>query len=230
MATVLRFPLRRHAHAPRRSAASSTIVSDVKPARSARGRAKTADHHSAGMLSRCHHFSTAAGSAPISPANDRTAARRGLSGDGNQSSMIERKDLIVTCDLPMTESLGQIVLNRKMILSCDCAAAGDKYPAMPKAQPTTAFRRDFIARTRWARIGRSFTQAQAADLLGLAQDKYKQYESRTLLPHELVARFCLLCGIDESWLFTAKGRAPAIPEPPRQEPRKRPVRRRAKAA
>jgi hypothetical protein len=130
----------------------------------------------------------------------------------------------------MRESLGQIVLKRKMILSCDYGAAGDNYPAMPKPQTTTGFRRDFIERTRWARIGRGYTQEEAASLLGLPQDKYKQYESRSLLPHELIAKFCLLCAIDEGWLFTAKGRAPAIPEPPRKETRPRPFRRRKKAA
>lgn len=88
------------------------------------------------------------------------------------------------------------------------------------AKPTREidFKVSFTARVRWARLGRGYTQVQMAELLGsLDPGKYKQYETRSYLPHILVPRFCLLCGVDSDWLFTGKGRAPAIPEPPRRQ-------------
>ena len=144
--------------------------------------------------------------------------------------MIWRNDLNgERLDLAMLESLGQSVLNGKNNVSCDWTPRSGKNPAVPKPQTASVFRRDFIARVRWARIGRGYTQGQAAELLSMEQDKYKQYESRSLLPHELVSRFCLLCAVDETWLFTGKGRGPVIAEPPRQEPRQRPPRRKRAA-
>jgi hypothetical protein len=50
-----------------------------------------------------------------------------------------------------------------------------------------------------------------ATILGVKQDRYKQYETRSPLPHEFIAAFCLAANVTEHWLFTGRQRriAPA---------------------
>ena len=78
------------------------------------------------------------------------------------------------------------------------------------ARPSTnrEYQAEFKARVRQAREGAGYTQGELADLLGIAQDTYKQYETRSLLPHRLIRRFCLACRIDESWLISGEGPVP----------------------
>lgn len=59
----------------------------------------------------------------------------------------------------------------------------------------------FIARTKQARDRSGFTQAEIAKILGIKQDRYKQYETRSPLPHEFVAAFCAATRVSEVWLF-----------------------------
>jgi hypothetical protein len=47
-----------------------------------------------------------------------------------------------------------------------------------------------------------------AEALDLPQDRYKQYEGRTLLPHHLIGRFCLITHVDPAWLVTGRGEKP----------------------
>lgn len=75
------------------------------------------------------------------------------------------------------------------------------------------FKDAFTARTKAARKARGFTQEQMADLLGMPQDRYKQYEGRTPLPHFLISRFCLITGVDVEWMFTGRSAAAAAPQP-----------------
>ena len=84
---------------------------------------------------------------------------------------------------------------------------------MSKTATNAEFKGTFIARVRWARIGRGYNQAEAAELLGIEQGKYQKYETRPYLPHYLILRFCLACGVDPAWLFSGKGRGPASPAP-----------------
>lgn len=79
---------------------------------------------------------------------------------------------------------------------------------MPGKQTLSEFRAAFKRRTALAREARGYTQEQLAELLNTTQGSYQKYEGRSLLPHHLVERFCLLCGIDSNWLLTGKGRAP----------------------
>ena len=56
-------------------------------------------------------------------------------------------------------------------------------------------------------------QWQMAEALGMPQDKYKQYEGRSLLPHHLVRRFCLIARVDLEWLMTGQGKMRMAPLP-----------------
>ena len=71
-----------------------------------------------------------------------------------------------------------------------------------------AYRKEFTKRVRRARNARGWKQQQVADFLNVPQDKYKQYEGRSLMPHYLLPTFCTLCGVDVLWLFTGTGRGP----------------------
>ncbi|MBN8955257.1 MAG: helix-turn-helix transcriptional regulator [Rhizobiales bacterium] len=109
--------------------------------------------------------------------------------------------------------LGQIVLTNKANMSHDCGLRLRNHLAMGKTQPQTpadasTYKSDFIARVKEAREARGVTQEWLAERLGIEQDKYKQYETRSFLPHQYVEMFCLACGISETWLFTGKGDAP----------------------
>jgi transcriptional regulator with XRE-family HTH domain len=96
---------------------------------------------------------------------------------------------------------------------------------MPKDPSKSAFKQRFTERVRWARIARDLTQEEIAELLSITQDKYKHYEGsrtvegRSYLPHDLVPKFCLATGVDAAWLFTEKGRAPVLGEPPAEPAR-----------
>lgn len=100
---------------------------------------------------------------------------------------------------------------------------------MPAGTSKSLFKQAFIQRVALARAGRRYTQAQMADLLedGMKQDTYKQYETRSYLPHDLIPKFCLLCDIDHQWLFTGHGRSPAVSIPEEGKRRSRPKRRAA---
>ena len=79
---------------------------------------------------------------------------------------------------------------------------------MATIQAKSEFQKAFTARTKQARKARGFTQAQISDILRISQDMYKHYEKRSLLPHHMIATFCIVCGITEKWLLSAKGPGP----------------------
>ena len=199
MSKVVQFPVHRATRATlatdpcRARPASDAINAAVTPARLTRGRAKMADHQTAGIESRCRHFSTAA---PVKSAG--LAISDAIASGVGHKSMMERNDR----GAGMPESLGQNVLNHKANLSRDCEAVRVEKAPMVKGSTKSAFKAAFIARTKQARIARGYSQEQMAALLDMPQGTYKQYESRSLLPHDLIPRFSLLCGLDANWLFT----------------------------
>lgn len=82
---------------------------------------------------------------------------------------------------------------------------------MAESETEAQFKQSFTQRVKTARIATGLKQWQVADLLGIPQDKYKQYEGRSLLPHALVGRFCTICRINPEWLFTGMGQKPLRP-------------------
>jgi DNA-binding transcriptional regulator YiaG len=80
---------------------------------------------------------------------------------------------------------------------------------MTEAETEAQFRQLFTRRVKDARESAGMKQWQIAELLGIPREKYKHYEGRSLLPHYLVGRFCMLCRVDPAWLMT--GKKPLMP-------------------
>jgi DNA-binding XRE family transcriptional regulator len=68
------------------------------------------------------------------------------------------------------------------------------------------FKSEFIARTKQARDQSGLTQQEMADILRIKQDTYKQYETRSPLPHQYVTAFCAATHVTTQWLFTGRHR------------------------
>ena len=179
-------------------AAKPVNVSAVTPASRTASVAKTASHHSAGMLLRCHHFETVHEFAPMA------AAAASLEG---QSSITERNELISV----MPQVLGQSVLKGKANLSLDGGLPLGHTVRMADSDEEVQFKQEFMQRIAQARIARGWKQWQAAEAMGIPQDKYKQYEGRSLMPHYLIGRFCLVTRVDPVWLMTGRGEKPMQP-------------------
>lgn len=72
----------------------------------------------------------------------------------------------------------------------------------------SGFKRAFTRRTAEARTKANLTQEEIAVLLNIPQDKYKHYEKRSLLPHYLIANFCIATRIEPSWLYGLPAKRP----------------------
>jgi DNA-binding XRE family transcriptional regulator len=179
-------------------AAKATSVSEVTPPSRAFSVERIADHFSAGMRSRHRHLSTAGTLAPTSEAK--------ASGEGQRpiTSLKER-------NLAIRHVLGQLVLKRKVNLSLDAKKPLGHDVRMADSDSEAQFKQAFTERVKAARIANNYKQWEMAEALGMAQDKYKQYEGRSYLPHHLIGRFCILCHINPEWLMTGRGQKPLKP-------------------
>jgi DNA-binding transcriptional regulator YiaG len=196
MSNVVPF-LRVHAQALGQSsrAAKAISLSEVKPADSAVSVDKIAAHLSEGMLSRCHHLFTAESPALMSAASASFEDQSRITSLKDFSSLMKRR-------------LGQLVLKRKDKVTLD----GEKFLGhdvrMAESETEAQFKQTFTERVKAARVATGLKQWQVAELLSIPQDKYKQYEGRSLLPHALIGRFCLICRVNPAWLFTGEGQKP----------------------
>jgi len=77
---------------------------------------------------------------------------------------------------------------------------------MADAETAAQHKQGFTARVKAARTARALKQWELADALGMTQDRYKQYETRSYLPPHLIARFCLICRVNPEWLMTGNGK------------------------
>lgn len=175
-------------------AARAAKRSAVSPALLATEDSKIGSHHSAGIRSRCAHLRTADVPAWISAAI--------ASGDDHKA-MTERNEVQAAF---IESPIGQSVLKRKAKVSRDIRGHNVLAFVMPN-EAKSAYRRNFIARTRRARESTGFSQERLAGLLedGMKQDKYAKYEIRTCLPPEYIDRFCVICNIDIYWFITGQG-------------------------
>lgn len=84
---------------------------------------------------------------------------------------------------------------------------------MADSETETQYKQSFTQRVAEARVALGWKQWQMAEALGMPQDKYKQYEGRSLLPHHLIRRFCLIARVDMEWLMTGQGKMklPVLP-------------------
>jgi hypothetical protein len=83
-------------------------------------------------------------------------------------------------------------------------------PGMADRMSETEEKLAFIRRTRAAREARYDTQSPMLTILELPQGTYKQYETRTPLPHRYIPKFCAACGVTMEWLLTGEGKGPAV--------------------
>jgi hypothetical protein len=213
---ILHFP-GAHARASEFSrAAKATSVSEVTPLARAFSVERIADHRSAGILSRCRHLRTAGTRADTSDAK--------ASGEGQRliTSRKERK-------LAIRAVLGQMVLKRKDKVALDSKKSLGHAVRMADSETEAQFKQLFTERVKAARVATGMKQWQVAELLGIPQDKYKQYEGRSYLPHHLVGRFCILCHVDPVWLMTGRGQKPLkAPHIVETEPERQPKPKRAR--
>lgn len=177
-------------------AASSVSLSEVTPAARDRSVDKIADHLSDGMLSRCHHLATA---------DTRTSISEAKAPIDGQSLITSLNELI---SVVIPFRLGQLVLKRKDKMALDGKNSLGHTVRMAESETDAQFKQAFTERVKSARVATGLKQWQVAELLGIPQDKYKQYEGRSLLPHALIGRFCTICRINPEWLFTGTGQKP----------------------
>src|SRR5689334_15364801 len=157
-------------------AAKETKTSAVRPAATATGVRKIASHHSSGMRSRLNHLRAAGKVAPMSAA---------MASADDQSRITSLKDSMATVlGASFMESyLGQFVLDYKANLSHDCGEVTADNAQMPDRMSETEERLAFVGRVKAARKARFDTQQPMCTILGIEQGTYKQYETRTPLPH-----------------------------------------------
>lgn len=78
---------------------------------------------------------------------------------------------------------------------------------MPKTTPPAAvttgeeYRLRFAGRIAELRMRRGYTQQNMADALAIPLARYKKYEIRTPLPHQIVHQFCVIVGANINDLF-----------------------------
>lgn len=74
----------------------------------------------------------------------------------------------------------------------------------------TEFRRAFIARVRQVRAATGRTQAEMAEALDISAKLYESYETRSLLPHDLIAQFAQVTQVPIDSLFSKQVLAEAL--------------------
>lgn len=190
---VLYFPA--HVRASSFVRTKDTSISGVTPPDRAFSVERIADHFSTGMRFRCRHLITAG---KLVETSDARSSREG------HKSITSRNERI----LAMAHVLGQSVLKRKANLSLDRKNLLGHTVRMAESDSETQFKQAFTERVKAARIANNYKQWEMAEALGMPQDKYKQYEGRSYLPHHLIGRFCILCHIDPEWLMTGRGQKP----------------------
>ena len=79
---------------------------------------------------------------------------------------------------------------------------------MDAGHKTIPFKEAIIARTKAVRENLGMSQTTLAGLLEIPQDKYKQYETRTPLPLNLIPKFCAIGQVTVYWLLTGTERDP----------------------
>jgi transcriptional regulator with XRE-family HTH domain len=78
------------------------------------------------------------------------------------------------------------------------------------SDPVKLYNHELIARTKFAREATGFSQEEFAGFMGVVQGTWKQYETRTRLPHHMIVKFCSLARCDLRWFLSGQGPAPEI--------------------
>jgi hypothetical protein len=124
--------------------------------------------------------------------------------------------------------IGQIVPVFKANVSCDRERTVWDNVSMARMSETEE-RLSFVRRVKQAREAAFDTQKPMMTILGVEQGTYKQYETRTPLPHRFIPKFCAATKVSMEWLLTGEGQGPSAPNYPK-EVHNRSARSRRKAA
>lgn len=104
--------------------------------------------------------------------------------------------------------IGRFVQTVKDHLPKDSRGTAWHNSSMPKDTTSTEYRAQFLERVKALRVGmkhadgKPWTAEDMAVALGVEADTYRKYESRSLLPHELIKRFALITGVTVEFLMT----------------------------
>ena len=117
----------------------------------------------------------------------------------------------------MTGIKGQIVpLVKSYLPRADFLPMGHKRP-MREIMTPAEYEEMFIARTKALRALAGMNAKEMATALDVPYERYKKYESRTPLPHELLERFALIARVTVDFLITGRrvgpGPHPDVPGP-----------------
>jgi transcriptional regulator with XRE-family HTH domain len=117
----------------------------------------------------------------------------------------------------MTPIKGQIVPSVKDYSSKAIVAGLMHKRAMRELMTPAEFEELFVARTKALRVHAGMTAQQMATALGVPFERYKKYESRTPLPHELIEQFALITRVSVEFVMTGRrvgaGPHPDVPGP-----------------
>lgn len=81
----------------------------------------------------------------------------------------------------------------------------------PDKLSPAAYREAFYERVRTARKLYTEEPGIMAEALNIPAGTYTRYETRTMMPHHLIPRFCQLTGVNADWLFFGPTAARALP-------------------
>ena len=80
----------------------------------------------------------------------------------------------------------------------------------PDKMTPAAYRAAFYKRVRTAREFYTEEPGIMAEALNVPPGTYTRYETRTMMPHHLIPRFCQLTGVSADWLFYGPSAARAL--------------------
>ncbi len=80
----------------------------------------------------------------------------------------------------------------------------------PEKLSPAAYRAAFFRRVRTARELYTDEPGLMAEALNIPAGTYTRYETRTMMPHHLIPRFCQLTGVTTDWLFFGPTAARAL--------------------
>jgi transcriptional regulator with XRE-family HTH domain len=92
-----------------------------------------------------------------------------------------------------------------------------QYRRMREIMTPAEFEAMYIARVKALRVAANMTAQQMATALKIPFERYKKYESRTPLPHELIEQFALITRVSVEFVVTGRrvgsGPFPDVPGP-----------------
>lgn len=116
-------------------------------------------------------------------------------------------------ELIMDDKSMQPLTNLQLTLPVPPGRIGRMVGRPDKPTSPAAYRAAFFKRVKTARELYTEDYKVMAHALGIQEGTYYRYETRTMLPHHLIPRFCQLTGVNADWLFNGPTAARALTSP-----------------